>query len=110
MFKDTDYGAPPEPKSTIRGMSDNEIKQVVLESSDFAYSVGEALRDNLTNEQAALIAFYMLRNVRVGEKLEDFQRDLGILVIEELKPIVEKTMKFEIEEYKIKHNINYDDV
>ena len=105
MFKDTDYGAPPEPKSTSRVMSDNEIKQVVLESKEFAYAVGEKLRDCLTNEQASLIAYYMLRGVRVGEKVDDHMRDLGILITEELKPIIKKTLDNEIKEYKNKNDI-----
>lgn len=78
-------------------MSDKEIRNKLLESDDpkgWKYSIGEQMRDNLTDGQAAMLAYYY------------FQRDftnLGYYLAEIMKPVIEKAMANEIEEYK-RHN------
>ena len=57
MFKDTDYGAPPEPSGKYRELTDAEI----LESDKFRLRIGEDFRDQLEDMQAAIMAVYLHR-------------------------------------------------
>jgi hypothetical protein len=57
-MKDTDYGAPPEPKGNYRALTDAEI----LESDKFRLRIGEDFRDQLEDMQAALMAQYVYRS------------------------------------------------
>ena len=88
---------PREGKAMSR-ISDNEIRLIVLESKEFAYAAGEKLRDELTNEQAALLAYYMLAG-GLGEKFLAYA--IGVL-----QPILKKALDSEIEDYKYKHDLN----
>jgi hypothetical protein len=57
MNKDTDYGAPPEPKGNYRPLTDAEI----LDSDKFRLMIGEDFRDNLDDMQAAIMSVYLHR-------------------------------------------------
>jgi aromatic ring-cleaving dioxygenase len=56
-MKDTDYGAPPEPKVNHRALTDAEI----LESDKFRLRIGERFRDQLEDMQAAVMAHDIYR-------------------------------------------------
>ena len=56
-MKDTDYGAPPEPKGNYRPLTDAEI----LDSDKFRLRIGEDFRDYLDDMQAAIMAVYLHR-------------------------------------------------
>ena len=56
-MKDTDYGAPPEPKGNHRSLTDAEI----LDSDKFRLRIGEDFRDQLEDVQAAIMAVYLHR-------------------------------------------------
>ena len=80
-------------------ISDREIRNKLLESDDpkgWKYSIGEQMRDNLTNEQAAMLAYFFYVGDRMG---------LGHYFIEVMGPAIEKTMASEIERYKDTHDI-----
>lgn len=84
-------------------MSDKEIRQILLESNDQAgwkYSIGEQMRDNLTDDQAAMLARYYYDSFASDELAMYFDEIMG--------PIIEKTMKNEIERYKLSHSITID--
>jgi hypothetical protein len=55
IMKDTDYGAPPEPKGNYRSMTYEEI----LVTRKFVLRIGEDIRDYLDDEQAAIMASYI---------------------------------------------------
>ena len=89
---------PREGKAMSR-ISDNEIRLKVLESKEFAYAAGEKLRDELTNEQAALLAYYMF----TGQiKSPTFLS----CALEILQPLLKHALDREIEDYKYKHDLN----
>jgi hypothetical protein len=93
-----------KPSMTI---SDREIKHKVLESKEFAYSAGEQLRDNMTNEQAALIAYYLFNECPGVDSIHR-KIDIGRLTIEHFGILLKKVLDSEIEAYKDKHGISYD--
>ena len=81
-------------------MSDKEIRNKLLESDDpkgWKYSIGEQMRDNLTNDQAAMLAYY----VYICD-----MANLGRYFEEIMGPTIRKTMINEIERYKDKHSMN----
>ena len=75
-MKDTDYGAPPEPKGNYRPLTDAEI----LDSDKFRLRIGEDVRDNLTDEQVVIMACYI--------RSRNDDADLGRYVREILGPRV----------------------
>jgi hypothetical protein len=79
-------------------ISDSEIRLKVLESKEFAYAAGEQLRDELTNEQAAMIGYYIFTGGG-NDKLLPYLLDI-------LCPIMSKVLDSEIEDYKDKHSLN----
>lgn len=79
-------------------LSESEIKQIVLESKEFAYAAGEKLRDELTNEQAALLGYYMLVNPS--------SENLARYCTEIIYPIMSAVLVSEVEYYKDKHCLN----
>ncbi len=81
-------------------ISDSEIRLKVLESPEFAYAAGEKLRDELTNEQAALMAH------RLFSVLSRFDLSFGDYAAEIIMPILKQVLEIEIEAYKDKHCIN----
>lgn len=81
-------------------LSDKEIRAKLLESNDpkgWKYSIGEQMRDNLTDGQAAVLAYYYYRDLIT--KPSDAEA-LGNYFKEIMGPIIEKTMAWEIERYK----------
>jgi aromatic ring-cleaving dioxygenase len=78
-MKDTDYGAPPEPKGNYRAMTDAEI----LDSKKFRLRIGERFRDQLGDFEAAVMSCYIHRT-------DD--ADLGRYVREELGPHVKNVI------------------
>lgn len=90
-------------------LSDKEIRNKLLESDDPAgwkYSIGEQMRDNLTNEQAAMLAYYYYRALKYDLQYGDVI-SLARYFMEIMGPVIEKTMDNEIEKYKEKHDITY---
>lgn len=82
-------------------ISDKEIRQKLLESNDpkgWNYSIGEQMRDNLTDDQAAMLAYHYYRG-DITALVEYFREIIG--------PIIEKAMAREIEQYKEKNDIIY---
>lgn len=98
-----DYDSKPtQPREgkAMNRISDSEIRLKVLESKEFAYAAGEKLRDNLENEQIALLAHYLFASKDI-EKASAYALDI-------LRPILKRTLDSEVEEYKDKHELNYD--
>lgn len=101
-----DYDSKPTQPREAKPMSrisDSEIRLKVLESKEFAYAAGEKLRDELTNEQAALLGYYILAFPSPDED-EAFK----ICAWNILSPILKQVLESEIESYKDKHDLNYD--
>lgn len=82
-------------------ISGSEICLKVLESKEFAYAAGEKLRDELTNERAALLAYYLFTGGQSETKLLSY-------VLDTFQPILKKVLDSEVEDYKDKHELNYD--
>ena len=80
-------------------MSDSEIRLKVLESKEFAYAAGEQLRDNLTNEQAALLGYYLFGKAGSPD-------DFYIYALECIAPIMKQVLNSEIDDYNDRHCIN----
>ena len=95
----------PREAKAMKRISDSEIRLKVLESKEFAYAAGEKLRDELTNEQAALLGYYLLAKdvdtVFDSEMFHDHAWDI-------LYPLLKQVLDSEIEDYKDKHELNYD--
>ena len=91
----------PRDGKAMTRISDSEIRRKVLESKEFAYAAREKLRDELTNEQAALLSYYLFMGGQHESKLLSY-------VLDTFQPILEKVLKSEVEEYKDKHELNYD--
>ena len=79
-------------------ISDSEIRLKVLESKEFAYAAGENLRDELTNEQAALLGYFIFTRTHSSA--------FNLCAWDILYPLLKKTLDSEIEAYKDKHNLN----
>ena len=80
-------------------ISDSEIRNKILDSDDpvgWKYSIGEQMRDNLTNEQAAMLAYLFY----AGDYC-----NLGHYFGEIMAPVIRRTMLNEIERYKDTHEI-----
>ena len=88
-------------------ISDSEIRLKVLESKEFAYAAGEKLRDELTNEQAALLGYFLFAKHRLDEREFNIE-PFNSYVLDVLYPILKKVLKSEVEDYKDKHELNYD--
>ena len=88
-------------------MTDSEIREKVLESSDFTYYVADSIVDGVTNQQWSIIANYILSNAPHHRRQADREADLGRYVLETLQPIVAKTLAYCIERYKDKNDITY---
>jgi hypothetical protein len=98
-----DYDSKPTQPREAKPMSrisDSEIRLKVLESKEFAYAAGEKLRDELTNEQAALLGYYLFSGLSPAY----FDNN----AYEIIYPILKKVLESEIESYKDKHDLNYD--
>lgn len=100
-FGSSHVDQPREAKPMSR-ISDSEIRLKVLESKEFAYSAGEKLRDELTNEQAALLGYSLLGNRH--------QDNFALYAREIIYPILKKVLENEIEDYKDKHSLNNDEM
>lgn len=88
-------------------MTDNEIREKVLESGSFVYTVAEQIVDKVNDVQWALIANYVLSNAAHMRRHADKEVEIGRYVLEILKPICERALEYEIEQYKNKHDITY---
>ena len=96
-FGSSHIDQPREGKAMSR-ISDKEVRMIVLESKEFAYAAGEKLRDELTNEQAAMLGYYMLANPS--------NDNLARYCTEVIYPVLQTVLRSEIEAYKDKHNLN----
>ena len=98
-----DYDSKPTQPREAKPMSrisDSEIRLKVLESKEFAYAAGEKLRDELTNEQAALMGYQLFSGLPIAY-FENSSYEI-------LAPILRTVLDSEIESYKDKHDLNYD--
>ena len=96
-----DYDSKPtQPKEgkAMNRISDSEIRLKVLESKEFAYAAGEKLRDELTNEQATLLAHYLFARSDIGKFNE--------VALAATYPLLKQVLDSETEDYKYKHNLN----
>jgi hypothetical protein len=90
----------PREAKPMNRISDSEIRLKVLESREFAYAAGEKLRDELTNEQAAVLGYYLFTNPS--------NENLAKYCMEVIYPILSKVLYNEIEDYKDKNSIAYE--
>ena len=98
-FGSSHIDQPREGKAMSR-ISNSEIRLKVLETKEFAYAAGEKLRDELTNEQAALFGYYMFANPS--------NDNLARYCLEVIYPVLLTVLNSEVEDYKDKHKLNYD--
>lgn len=88
-------------------MTDAEIREKVLESSDFTYYVAEQIVDKITDQQWSILANYILSNAPHHRRESDRVEAIGHYVLETLGPVVLNTLKWRIEDYKDKNDITY---
>lgn len=88
-------------------MSDDEIREKVLESPVFASSVAEQILEKVTEQQWAIVANYILSNAKHLRRQADREAEIGRYVLETLLPICIADLKWHIENYKDKNDITY---
>ncbi len=93
---------------TYRSMSESEIRESVLDSKEFAYAVGEQIRDRLEDVDAVKIARIMVRKTEMGEAPALRQYEMYWAIVEALGPTIEDTLNWQIEEFKARDKHLYE--
>ena len=81
-------------------MSESEILEAVLLSKEFRLHVGDAIRDSLTDEDAAILAYKVAHRPVDGETPAQRHYELYFAFLEAIGGTIQKTLDFEIERFK----------